>query len=46
MELISVQDAELIASNNSIEEIREIIGADSLTFLSVEGMVRSNWPNG
>ena len=32
---------ELIASNNSIEEMREIIGADSLTFLSVEGMVRA-----
>lgn len=32
---------ELIASNNSIEEIRELIGADSLTFLSVEGMVRA-----
>ena len=39
-------DEELIASNNSIEEIRELIGADSLTFLSVEGMVRSNWTNG
>ncbi|EPD50368.1 amidophosphoribosyltransferase [Paenisporosarcina sp. FSL H8-0542] len=32
---------ELIASNNSIEEIRELIGADSLTFLSVEGLVRA-----
>ncbi|MFX3673364.1 MAG: amidophosphoribosyltransferase [Paenisporosarcina sp.] len=32
---------ELIASNNSIEEMRELIGADSLTFLSVEGMVRA-----
>lgn len=32
---------ELIASNNSIEEIRELIGADSLSFLSVEGMVRA-----
>jgi amidophosphoribosyltransferase len=30
---------ELIASNHSIEEMREIIGADSLEFLSVEGMV-------
>lgn len=28
---------ELIASEHSVEEIREIIGADSLTFLSVEG---------
>jgi len=32
---------ELIASNNSIEEIRKLIGADSLSFLSVEGMVRA-----
>lgn len=32
---------ELIASNNSIEEMRVLIGADSLTFLSVEGMVRA-----
>ncbi|MDQ0219842.1 amidophosphoribosyltransferase [Peribacillus cavernae] len=31
---------ELIASENSVEEIRELIGADSLTFLSVEGMVK------
>lgn len=30
---------ELIASKNSVEELREIIGADTLTFLSVEGMV-------
>ncbi|RFU61840.1 amidophosphoribosyltransferase [Peribacillus glennii] len=30
---------ELIASEKSVEEIRELIGADSLTFLSVEGMV-------
>ena len=30
---------ELIASNNSVEEIREMIGADSLAFLSVEGLV-------
>ncbi|QFG00292.1 amidophosphoribosyltransferase [Psychrobacillus glaciei] len=32
-------DEELIASNNSVEEMRELIGADSLSFLSVEGMV-------
>lgn len=32
---------ELIAANYSVEEIREIIGADSLTFLSVEGMVEA-----
>ncbi|MFE8701307.1 amidophosphoribosyltransferase [Cytobacillus sp. FJAT-54145] len=29
---------ELIASNHSVEEIRQLIGADTLTFLSVEGM--------
>lgn len=34
-------NAELIAANNSIEEMRDLIGADSLTFLSVEGMVRA-----
>jgi amidophosphoribosyltransferase len=32
---------ELIAANNTVEEMREIIGADSLTFLSVEGMVQN-----
>lgn len=31
--------AELIAAHHSVEEIRQIIGADSLTFLSVEGML-------
>ncbi|HJV16670.1 MAG TPA: amidophosphoribosyltransferase [Bacillales bacterium] len=30
---------ELIAANYSVEEIREMIGADSLTFLSVDGML-------
>ncbi|MGM7703522.1 amidophosphoribosyltransferase [Pseudalkalibacillus sp. Hm43] len=30
---------ELIASNYSVEEIREIIGADSLEYLSVDGML-------
>lgn len=30
---------ELIAANHSIEEIRQIIGADSLTFLSEDGLV-------
>ncbi|WP_286230522.1 amidophosphoribosyltransferase [Neobacillus mesonae] len=30
---------ELIAFDKSVEEIRQIIGADSLTFLSTEGMV-------
>lgn len=32
---------ELIASDKSIEEIRKIIGADSLTFLSTEGLIES-----
>ena len=32
---------ELIAANNTVEEMREQIGADSLTFLSVEGMVQN-----
>lgn len=30
---------ELIASSNSVEEIRKLIGADSLTFITVEGML-------
>ncbi|MFC0273207.1 amidophosphoribosyltransferase [Metabacillus herbersteinensis] len=30
---------ELIASSNSVEEMRQIIGADSLAFLSVEGLL-------
>ncbi|MBT2694230.1 amidophosphoribosyltransferase [Bacillus sp. ISL-55] len=32
---------ELIASEHSVEEIRKLIGADSLTFLSVEGMLEA-----
>ncbi|MBA4538236.1 amidophosphoribosyltransferase [Bacillus aquiflavi] len=32
---------ELIAANHSVEEIRQIIGADSLTFLSVKGMLEA-----
>ncbi|WP_071458400.1 amidophosphoribosyltransferase [Bacillus massilinigeriensis] len=32
---------ELIASDKSVEQIREIIGADSLTFLSTAGMVEA-----
>jgi amidophosphoribosyltransferase len=32
---------ELIASKHSVEEIRQIIGADSLTFLSEEGLVEA-----
>ncbi|MHA6261126.1 amidophosphoribosyltransferase [Sporosarcina sp. CAU 1771] len=34
-------DSELIATNRSIEEIRELINADSLTFLTPEGMLES-----
>ena len=34
-------DSELIASNNSVDDICKLIGADSLTFLSVEGMVEA-----
>src|SRR4029079_6374758 len=33
--------AELIAANKSVEEIRELINADSLGFISVEGLVRA-----
>ena len=32
---------QLIAANHSVEEIREAIEADTLTFLSVDGMVRA-----
>lgn len=32
---------ELIASSHSVEQIRDEIGADSLTFLSVEGLTRA-----
>lgn len=32
---------ELIAANHTIEEIREMIGADSLVFLSEEGLVKA-----
>ena len=34
-------DSELIATNRTVDEIRELIGADSLTFLSAEGMVEA-----
>ncbi|CAH2717273.1 Amidophosphoribosyltransferase [Neobacillus rhizosphaerae] len=37
---------ELIASDRSVEEIRQLIGADSLTFLSVDGMVKALDPEG
>ncbi|WP_078408362.1 amidophosphoribosyltransferase [Priestia abyssalis] len=32
---------ELIAANHTVEEIREMIGADSLVFLSEEGLVKA-----
>ena len=35
------QKAELIAANQSLEEIRRFIGADSLGYLSLEGMLAS-----
>ena len=31
---------ELIAANNSVEEIRSMTGADSLGYLSVEGLLK------
>jgi amidophosphoribosyltransferase len=31
---------ELIASSHSVEEIRQIIGADTLSFLSVDGLLK------
>jgi amidophosphoribosyltransferase len=34
-------DSELIATNRSIDEIRDLIEADSLTFLSAEGMLQA-----
>jgi amidophosphoribosyltransferase len=35
---------ELIASGHSVEEIRKIIGADSLTYLSLEGLTEAVYP--
>jgi amidophosphoribosyltransferase len=32
---------ELIAANNSVEEIRKYIGADSLSYLSLEGLKKA-----
>ena len=45
------QKGRIDCSSKSVEEIREIIGADSLNFLSVEGMVEAigrpfPWRNG
>ena len=33
--------SELLASTNSVDEIRDLIGADSLGFLSEEGLLES-----
>src|SRR5450830_822274 len=33
-------ETELIASTHSVEEIRQFVGADSLTFLSIEGVLK------
>jgi amidophosphoribosyltransferase len=38
-------DGDLIADRLSIDEIRELIGADSLAFLSLEGMMRAIEPD-
>ncbi len=35
------KQSELIASNKTVEEIRQFLGATSLTFLSLEGMIES-----
>lgn len=32
---------ELIAANHTVDEIRQIIGADSLTYLSIDGLIES-----
>ena len=32
---------ELIAANKSIEEVRQFVGADSLGYLSVEGLTKA-----
>lgn len=38
---INTSSKELIAHNRAEDEIRKIIGADSLTYLSIEGLVRA-----
>jgi amidophosphoribosyltransferase len=35
------RDGDLMAARLTVEEIRELIGADSLAFLSLEGMMRA-----
>lgn len=34
-------DSDLIATGRSVDEVRDLIGADSLTFLSAEGMLKA-----
>ena len=41
MGLISGLVKELIAANHTVEETRQIIGADSLTYLSIDGLINS-----
>jgi amidophosphoribosyltransferase len=36
----------LLAANHSLEEMRQIVGADSLAFLSVDGLYRAMGENG
>ena len=36
-----ISEQELIAANHTVEETREIIGADSLTYLSIDGLIDS-----
>src|SRR5699024_5924801 len=35
-------DSELIATGRTLDEMRDEIGADSLSFLSIEGMLEAN----
>jgi amidophosphoribosyltransferase len=37
----TADQGQLIAANNSVEEIRKYIGADSLSYLSLEGLVKA-----
>ena len=35
------KSSELISANKTVEEVREYIGADSLAFLSIDGLIES-----
>jgi len=37
----TADQAQLIAANNAVEEIREFIGADSLSYLSIKGLIKA-----